>query len=83
VDYGLSTVDLTYNTENDMPKLKTNRSAKKRIRISKKGKVKYFRAGRGHLLTSKSGKRKRHLGRAGYIRGDEASMIRNILPYGA
>ena len=40
-----------------MPKLKTNKSAKKRIRISKKGKGKHFRAGRGHLLMMKKSKR--------------------------
>lgn len=66
-----------------MPKLKTNRSAKKRIRISKTGKVKHFKASRGHLLTSKSSKRKRLLGRAGYIVSGEIVSIRKMLPYGA
>ena len=66
-----------------MPKLKTNRSAKKRLRISKTGKIKHFKAGRGHLLTLKSSKRKRHLGKPGYIEGGEAVSIRKILPYGA
>ena len=66
-----------------MPKLKTNRSVKKRIRISKKGKVKFFRAGKSHLLTSKRSKRKRHLGKAGYLSKGESSIIKMILPYGA
>lgn len=66
-----------------MPKLKTNRSAKKRFRISKKGKIKHFKAGRGHLLTLKRGKRKRSLGKAGFITSGEAKSINKMLPYGA
>ena len=66
-----------------MPKLKTNRSAKKRFRITKTGKIKHFKAGKGHLLTLKSSKRRRHLGKASYIEGGEAVSIRKILPYGA
>jgi len=66
-----------------MPKLKTNRSAKKRLRITKSGKIKHFKAGRRHLLTRKSSKRKRRLGKAGYIFKGEAATIHKILPYGA
>ena len=66
-----------------MPKLKTNRSVKKRMRITKSGKVKHFKATRGHLLTCKSSKRKRRLGRAAYVKGDEAKTMRKLLPYGA
>ena len=66
-----------------MPKLKTNRSVKKRMRITKSGKVKHFKATRGHLLTCKRSKRKRLLGRAAYVKGKEAKTIRKILPYGA
>ena len=65
-----------------MPKLKTNRSAKKRIRISKNGKAKYFKAGRGHLLTGKSAKRKRLMGKDGYITSGELVSINKMLPYG-
>ena len=42
-----------------MPKLKTNKSAAKRLRVTKNGKIKRFRAGKRHLLSSKSTKRKR------------------------
>lgn len=66
-----------------MPKLKTNRSVKKRIRITKSGKIKHFKAGRSHLLTSKRSKRKRLLGRAAFIEGGEAKSIYKLLPYGA
>jgi len=66
-----------------MPKLKTNRSAKKRLRITKSGKVKHFKAGRRHLLTHKSSKRKRRLGKAGFIAKGECASIYKMLPYGA
>ena len=66
-----------------MPKLKTNRSAKKRIRITKSGKAKHYRAGRSHLLTGKRPKRKRYMGRGGYISEGELKSIHKMLPYGA
>jgi large subunit ribosomal protein L35 len=66
-----------------MPKLKTNRSAKKRIRITKSGRAKYFEAGRGHLLTGKNAKRKRNMGNDGYIDSGELKSIHKMLPYGA
>lgn len=66
-----------------MPKLKTNKSAQKRFRISKKGKVKYHKASKGHLLTLKSSKRRRNLNKAQYIEGSEKKTIKIILPYGA
>jgi large subunit ribosomal protein L35 len=66
-----------------MPKLKTNRSVKKRMRFTKTGKIKHFKAGKGHLLTCKASKRKRLLGKAGFVSTGEAGNIRKILPYGA
>ncbi len=66
-----------------MPKLKTRRSVKKRIRISKGGKVKYFKAGRSHLLTGKRSKRKRLMGKDGYLSGGDKDVVKIMLPYGA
>ena len=66
-----------------MPKLKTNRSAKKRIRITKSGKAKHFKAGKSHLLTGKRSKRKRLLGKPGFVAAGELKSIKKILPYGA
>lgn len=65
-----------------MPKLKTNRSAAKRFRFSKKGRIKKRNAKRGHLLTGKSAKRKRHLRQDGYVDKADARRIRRLLPYG-
>ena len=66
-----------------MPKLKSNKGARKRIRISKGGKIRHFKAGRGHLLTGKRSKRKRLLGRPGFIEGGERKSIFKLLPYGS
>ncbi len=66
-----------------MPKLKTNKSAKKRIRISKTGKARHFKANRGHLLMLKSSKRKRQLGKAAFVAKGEMKSINKMLPYGA
>ena len=44
-----------------MPKLKTNKSAAKRFKITKTGKIKKRSANRGHILGKMSRKRKRKL----------------------
>ena len=44
-----------------MPKLKTHKGLKKRIKISAKGKVKRSRPGKSHLMSGKSGRRKEHM----------------------
>lgn len=66
-----------------MPKLKTNRSVKKRMRITKTGKAKHFQAGRSHLLTGKRSKRKRLLGKPAFVAPGELRSIVKLLPYGA
>jgi len=44
-----------------MPKMKTNSSAKKRLKLTGTGKVKRKHAFHSHILTKKSNKRKRNL----------------------
>jgi len=44
-----------------MPKQKTKKAASKRFWKTARGKIKYKKAGAGHLLSCKSSKRKRHL----------------------
>jgi large subunit ribosomal protein L35 len=44
-----------------MPKMKTNKSASKRFRVTPGGKVVYVRSGLRHNLQTKSAKRKRQL----------------------
>jgi large subunit ribosomal protein L35 len=44
-----------------MPKMKTHKASRKRFRVTATGKVKRQQAGKKHLNSPKSGKRKRHL----------------------
>ena len=62
-----------------MPKLKTNRSVKKRFKLTKKGKVRRNRAYSQHLLSGKSAKRKRNLRRPGLVVGKQARMVKRLL----
>ncbi len=65
-----------------MPKLKTNKSAKKRFRLTKKGKLKRFKQGRRHLLSSKSSNRKRKLRKSAIVKGRLGKITKKLLPYG-
>ncbi len=62
-----------------MPKLKTNKSAAKRLRVTKNGKIKRFRAGKRHLLSSKSTKRKRRLRKAVMAKPLDARRLKRLL----
>ena len=67
-----------------MPKLKTRKGVKKRFKISKNGKVLRRRAGKRHILTKKSRKRKRALRRAAVVANKKFSKcIKRLLPYGS
>ena len=44
-----------------MPKAKTHKGSKKRFRVTAAGKLKRSQAGKKHLNSHKTGKRKRHL----------------------
>jgi large subunit ribosomal protein L35 len=44
-----------------MPKMKTHKGAKKRFNVTGKGKLSRRQAGKKHLNSSKTGKRKRQL----------------------
>lgn len=65
-----------------MPKIRTNRSAAKRFRITKKGKIMRSKAFFNHLLTKKSKKRKRQLRKAASVDGTNLERVKRLLPYG-
>lgn len=65
-----------------MPKLKTRKSVAKRFRITKSGKIKRMQAGKSHILTKKSRKRKRHLRRGILVSSAFSGKIKRQLPYG-
>ena len=59
-----------------MPKQKTHKGMKKRFKITGTGKIKHKSAFRGHILSSKSSKRKRGLRQDNVMGGAEAAIIR-------
>lgn len=64
-----------------MPKLKTNRAAAKRLKVTKNGKVKYKKAFKRHLQESRSPKSRRQARQAGYVSKANIRQIKQMLPY--
>lgn len=64
-----------------MPKLKTNRGAAKRFRITGGGKIVRQKAYHSHILTKKSPKRKRNLRGKGLIDPSDSKRIRRLIPF--
>jgi len=64
-----------------MSKVKTNRSAAKRFRVTGTGKVKRSHANMPHILTKKSAKRKRHLRQSTTAAQSCVAAIRRLVPY--
>ncbi|MBU0754627.1 MAG: 50S ribosomal protein L35 [Planctomycetes bacterium] len=50
-----------------MTKLKTKKSVSKRMKFTKSGKIKRYKAGRRHLMTTKNGNKKRKMRRSAII----------------
>lgn len=64
-----------------MPKLKTNRSAAKRVKKSARGKLLRAKAFGSHLLTKKSRKRKRKLRLTASIHPANQKKMNRLVPY--
>ena len=64
-----------------MSKMKTNRGAAKRFRRTGKGGFKRAQSHISHILTKKSSKRKRQLGRTLQIDQNDVKQVRRLLPY--
>ncbi len=64
-----------------MPKLKTHRGAAKRFKKTGTGKIKRSKAYKGHLMTSKSSKRTKHLRKSGLVDRTNIDAVRKMLPY--
>lgn len=65
-----------------MPKLKTNRSAAKRFRFTKTGKIKRAHTHLRHNLSKKSPGRKRNLGGTTLVHESDMERVYQLLPYG-
>jgi large subunit ribosomal protein L35 len=62
-----------------MPKMKSHSGAKKRFKLTGKGKVKAHHAMTSHILGKKSAKRKRRLGQETVLTGSDASRAKKLL----
>ena len=64
-----------------MPKIKTNRAAAKRFKVTGTGKLKRNKAYKSHILTKKSTKRKRNLRQATITDATSVKNMKKVLPY--
>ncbi|MBN8546264.1 MAG: 50S ribosomal protein L35 [Ignavibacteria bacterium] len=62
-----------------MPKMKTNRGARKTFKETASGGFKRKKAYRSHILTSKTTKRKRHLRKGTMVTDADAPKIKRML----
>ena len=67
--------------EQEMPKIKTNRSAAKRFKVTGTGKLKRNKAYRRHILTKKTTKNKRNLRKAVMTDETNVANMKKICPY--
>lgn len=65
-----------------MPKIRTNRAAAKRFRLTASGKVRRNKAYKSHILTKKSRNRKRNLRKSTILESVDTKGIKKLLPYG-
>jgi large subunit ribosomal protein L35 len=63
-------------------KLKTNRSASKRLKVSGTGKIMRRKGWKGHLLAGKNATRKRRLTGSFEVDKDNRKNIKRMIPYG-
>lgn len=64
-----------------MPKLKTHKGAQKRFKITAKKKAVHKKANKSHILTKKTSKRKRNLGKKGIVSHADIHTVKTMLPY--
>ncbi|MEP6585492.1 MAG: 50S ribosomal protein L35 [Candidatus Udaeobacter sp.] len=61
---------------------KTRKAVAKRFKITARGKVLRSRSSRRHLLSSKSAKRRRRLGKAALVDDTDVARVKANLPFG-
>ena len=66
-----------------MPKMKTHSGAKKRFKLTAKGKVRGRHAYSSHILEKKSPKRKRRFAKPVEISGHDSKRVRHLLGGGS
>lgn len=63
----------------NMPKVKTNSSAKKRFKVTGSGEITFQKAFKRHILTKKSKKRKRALNKKGLVGAPNKDFVLRLL----
>ena len=63
-----------------MPKIKTNRAAAKRFRVTGKGRIRRNKAYASHMLNCKSTKRKRNLRKSTLVDASNQKGLKRLLP---
>ena len=66
-----------------MPKMKTHSGAKKRFKLTAKGKVRGRHANSSHILEKKSPKRKRSFGKPRDLNASDAKRVKKLLGEGS
>lgn len=62
-----------------MPKMKTHKGTKKRVKVTGRGKIVVKHSGKSHILTKKSNKRKKRLGQDHVLPVGSARRIKKVL----
>ncbi len=62
-----------------MPKMKTRKAVKARFKVTGTGKLVRSSPGRRHILTKKSGNRKRHLKRPSLVDSGQTKMYARLM----
>ena len=62
-----------------MPKVKTKSGAKKRFKLTSKGKIKRKHAFKNHILTKKETKQKRRLGHMAVVSKSDEKRVKRML----
>ncbi|MBN2102454.1 50S ribosomal protein L35 [bacterium] len=62
-----------------MPKIRTNRGASKRFKLTAKNKVKRNKAYASHILTKKTSKRKRNLRKGGIVNSADERRVKRMI----
>jgi large subunit ribosomal protein L35 len=70
------------NRGKKMPKLKTKSSAKKRFRLTAKGKVRMNQSGKQHGMIKRTNKQLRNQRGTTIMSASDAKVVKKFLPYG-
>lgn len=62
-----------------MPKMKSNRGAKKRFKVTASGRIKHRQNYKSHILTKKSSKRKRKLRKYSYVHSSDEQRVKHMI----